>query len=108
VEKKFSDKVKIVEKQYGPNSILTADVLANHASNLETLLDKVSDATPIYRRALDIYIANNTMTGPVNSNPEVKDTLQNLIKNLKKQSRNDEAKAVLQEVLFGAGSVKQK
>ena len=105
--KNLCDSVKITEKKHGPNNILTAHVLANQALNYDTKFGKHSEATPIYRLALDIYIANNNTPGPVNNNPEVKETLQNLVKILKKHNRNDEAKTVLQEVLFGKGSVKQ-
>ena len=63
------------------------------------MLYRYKDATPVLMRALEIYMANKLDS----NNRLVKDTLKSLIKVLKQQNRDEEAKSILQRVLFGGG-----
>jgi hypothetical protein len=64
---------------------------------LQVVLYRYKDATAVLMRALEIYLANKLDS----NNPLVKDTLKSLTKALKHQNRNEQAKSILQRVLFG-------
>jgi tetratricopeptide (TPR) repeat protein len=93
----LNEKVTKAENKYGPQGLETATCLCELAKMLQVVLYRYKDATAVLMRALEIYLANKLDS----NNRLVKDTLKSLTKALKHQNRNEEAKSILQRVLFG-------